>query len=193
MTQCRLSCAWLVGLFGLVLLTSGAVLADGSGGQVICLGRYALCSSAQCKPIGTDKQNVQCDCEMPPEGLNIGNSTCLSRARNLTSTFSLWDLTATKDKKAKPSLACTGDKAGAWAFCLDAPCTVANGRATCTCKLMPRSDYYTFISSCPSSDAEHRAACGKIWSGANKAELMSGYSQLWSYYADFPDLVYCPR
>ncbi len=191
MTRFRFVSLWLASLASIVILSCGAVRADTSGGQVICLGRYALCSSAQCQPIAGDKTNVKCDCELPPEGLNIANSSCQSRARNLTSTFSLWDLTATRTKKAKRSLACTGDNAGAWAFCLDAPCTESGGRATCTCKLMPKSAYYTFTASCPSSDGAQREACGKIWSGANKAELLSGYSQLWSFYADIPDLLYC--
>jgi hypothetical protein len=102
-------------------------------------------------------------------------------------------LTATEDKKAKRSLACTGDNAGTWAFCLDAPCTEGNGRATCTCELKPPSKYYTFISECPSSNAARAEICGKIWSAALQTELLSGYSQLWSFYADIPELKYCPR
>ena len=183
--------AQLVGL--LLCLPSAVALGDSSGGQVTCLGRYALCSSAQCSPIENDKDSVRCDCEVPPEGLNIGNSTCQERARNLTSTFSLWDLTPTRDKKAKRSLGCTGDNAGPWAFCLDAPCTIDGGRAACVCKLMTRADYYTFTKDCPTTDAARAETCGKIWSGALKAELLSGYSQLWSFYAEIPDLAYCPR
>ena len=177
----------------LQLLWAGASRADSSGGQIICLGRYALCSSAQCTPVANDKEHVSCACEVPPESLNIGDSTCQQRAQRLTSTFSLWDLTATKDKKAKHALACAGDQAGAWAFCLDAPCTEKDGKATCTCKLMPKSDYYTLISDCPSSDSVLAETCGKVWSGALQAELLSGYSQLWSFYADIPRLKYCPR
>lgn len=187
---------WLIGATAAAsqIFGAGGVRADSSGGQVICLGRYALCSSAQCTVIAGDKEHVSCACELPPEGLNIGDSTCQQRAQKLTSTFSLWDLTATKDKKAKRSIACTGEHAGAWAFCLDAPCTEeSDGKATCTCKLMPKSDYYTFIRDCPPSGSALADTCGKIWSGALQAELLSGYSQLWSFYADIPKLEYCPR
>jgi len=183
----------IAGVIALLVLGAEAVRADSSGGQIICLGRYALCSSAQCTPVANDKEHVSCACEVPPEGLNIGDSTCQQRAQKLTSTFSLWDLTATKDKKAKRAMACTGDHAGPWAFCLDAPCTEKDGKATCTCKLMPKSDYYTFIRDCPSSNSALADTCGKIWSGALQAELLSGYSQLWSFYANIPKLEYCPR
>lgn len=183
---------WIAAAIALLVLAT-ETRADSSGGQVICLGRYALCSSAQCTPIADDKEHVSCACEVPPEGLNIGDSTCQQRAQTLTSTFSLWDLTATKDKKAKHAMACTGDHAGAWAFCLDAPCVEKDGRATCTCKLMPKSDYYTFIRDCPSFDTTLAETCSKIWSGALQAELLSGYSQLWSFYADIPKLQYCLR
>ena len=175
-----------------MLLSAGAAWADVSGGQVVCLGRYALCSSAQCAPIENDVTHVSCACELPPDGLNIGNSSCQDRARALTSTFSLWDLTETETKAAKHSLACTGENANAWAFCLDATCSVEDGKATCRCALKPASDFYTFTPACPSSDAARAEACGKTWSGALLPELLSGYSQLWSFYDDIPKLKYCP-
>ena len=73
MAPIRFVSLWLAGLVSFVMLSCAPVRADTSGGQVICLGRYALCSSAQCQPIAGDKTNVKCDCELPPEGLNIAN------------------------------------------------------------------------------------------------------------------------
>jgi hypothetical protein len=123
----------------------------------------------------------------------VGDSTCQSRAAKLTSTFSLWDLTATTSKPAKHSLGCTGDEGGEWAFCLDAPCDVGtDGSVTCHCKLNAASDYYTFSDICPADAKQRHTLCGKLWSGALQAELLSGYSQLWSFYADIPKLEYCP-
>lgn len=166
--------------------------ADSSGGQQICEGSYALCSSAACSKDESDPTKVSCICEGPLQGLNVGDSTCQQRAAQLTSTFSLWDLTATATKPAKSSLGCTGANAGEWAFCLDAPCTVTDGVVSCTCSLSTASDYYTFTDSCPTDAAAQTAQCGKLWSAALQAELLSGYSQLWSFYADIPELVYCP-
>lgn len=41
-----------LGLLAAVVATAGGTAAaDESGGQTICLGRYALCSSAECDPI----------------------------------------------------------------------------------------------------------------------------------------------
>jgi len=190
-TRAMRSVGWA--LLALTVVAAGSARGDVSGGQVICLGRYALCSSAPCQPIENDDSHVLCDCEVPPEGLNIGESTCLERAQGLTSTFSLWDLTATESKPAKRSLACTGEQAGAWAFCLDAPCTARDGRADCTCQIKAPSDYFTLTGECPSSDGERAEICAKTWSAALQAELLSGYSQLWSFYAEIPALEYCPR
>ncbi|SFN22365.1 hypothetical protein [Dokdonella immobilis] len=167
--------------------------ANSSGGQQICDGRYALCSSAACSIDAKDPQHATCRCEGPLDGLNIGDSTCQSRAATLTSTFSVWDLTRTAKKAAKHSLACTGEDAGVWAFCLDAPCAVhADGSVTCHCTMSEASDYYTFTDACPADAKARHAACGRVWSAALQAELLSGYSQLWSFYADIPKLEYCP-
>lgn len=139
-----------------------------------------------------DPGKVFCDCEGPLEGLNVGDSSCQQRAAKLTSTFSLWDLTATTSRPAKHSLGCTGTDAGAWAFCLDAPCEIVDGQVKCHCALSAASEYYTFTGQCPADAKERHAECGKLWSGALQAELLSGYSQLWSFYADIPRLEYCP-
>lgn len=69
--------------------------ATGAGGQTVCFGAYALCSSAPCADDPLQSGKVVCDCEIPPDGLNAGNSTCESRGQQLTSTFPLWDITKT--------------------------------------------------------------------------------------------------
>jgi len=173
-------------------LVPSAAFADSSGGQLICDGTYALCSSAACEKDPDDPSKSQCRCEGPLQGLNVGDSTCLARAAQLTSTFPLWDLTATPTKPAKRSLGCTGKDAGEWAFCLDAPCEVAEGVVTCRCSVTAASDYYTFTDRFPADPAEQSKLCGGLWSAALQAELMSGYSQLWLFYADIPKLEYCP-
>ena len=144
----------------------------------------ALCSSAKCQAIDGDPGHVKCTCEGPLQGLNIANSSCPARTDQLTSTFSLWDPTATANKPAKSSLACTGSNAGKWAFCLDAPCSVEKGAVSCRCLLNPASDYYTFIDVCPSDAPSLRAACAEIWSAASQAELLSGFSQLTPFYGN---------
>jgi hypothetical protein len=176
------------------LLVSYASAADTAGGQTICLGRYALCSHAKCERIANDPGHVKCTCEGPLNGLNIANSSCQSRAQNLISTFSLKDLGVPDSPPAKRSLACTGDNAHEWAFCLDAPCNgnSDSGTVSCTCKLSLRSNYYTFAKACPANAKELHSICGEIWSAAELTELISGYSQLWSFYADTPKLEYCP-
>ena len=184
-----LACAALVAA---VLLPTIALGADTSGGQRICDGPYALCSSAKCQTIDGDPSHVKCVCEGPLQGLNIANSSCETRTDQMTSTFSLWDFTAIGHKPAKSSLACTGSNAGKWAFCLDAPCRVEKGAVSCLCQLKAPSDYYTFTNACPVGETALRAACAEVWSAASQAELLSGFSQLAPFYGNPPKLAYCP-
>ena len=181
-----------VALAATALLTINPADADSSGGTRICDGRYALCSSARCQPIDGDPTHVQCSCEGPLNGLNIGDSSCQSRTDRLTSTFSLWDITATRHKPAKRPVSSTGANANKWAFCLDAPCSADKGGVSCKCLLNAASDYTIFSSSCPTDDKALHAACAEIWSSASQAELMSGYSQLTPFYGNRPNLAYCP-
>ena len=87
----------LLQLFVCTALVATALLpriargADTSGGQRICDGPYALCSSAKCQTIDGDPSHVQCVCVGPLQGLNIADFTCQARTDQLTSTFSLWD------------------------------------------------------------------------------------------------------
>jgi len=182
--------SWFV--FPLLLALIGLARADTSGGQQICDGQYALCSSAQCQPIGGDPSKVSCTCEGPLRGQNIANSACAARENSLTSTFSLWDPTKTPTKPAKQVLGCIGANANQWAFCLDAPCSVVNGKTICQCALKPASDAYTFIDACPADAGSLKEACGNIWSAASKAELESGYSQLKATSSAAPVMAYCP-
>jgi hypothetical protein len=178
-------------LAGLLILAARPGNAADSGGQIICDSRYALCSSALCKPIPGSSSEVDCACEVPLNGLNIANSSCKARTDMLKSTFSLHDPSTAGGKAAKSALTCDGDNANVWAFCLDAPCTFENGVPTCRCVLQAKSTYYTFVDTCPSNVSALRAACGQIWSGASRAELESGFSQLAPFFGYPPNLKYC--
>jgi len=179
-------------LASVALLTIVPARADSSGGTRICEGQYALCSSAKCQAINGDPTHVKCFCEGPLNGLNIGDSSCQARTQQLTSTFSLWDLTATPRKPAKTPVSCTGADANKWAFCLDAPSSADRGGVSCACQLSPASDYTIFAPACPADAAGLHHACAQIWSSASQAELTSGYSQLAPSYGNPPKLAYCP-
>jgi len=189
----------LVRLFACIILVAtalfpiGAARADTSGGTRVCEGPYALCSSAQCQPIDGDTRHVTCACEGPLNGLNIGNYSCLKRTEALTSTFSLWDLTPTGNKPAKKSVSCSGENSGKWAFCLDAPCNVENGRVSCKCKLhRAASAFIAFVDQCPADGAALHSICAQIWSSATSKELQSGYSQLAKFYGAPSEIALCP-
>ena len=194
------------GLLGLLLLAAcspQAVFAQpggasGAGGQMVCYGEYALCSSAPCTDDPNSPGGAICDCEIPPEGLNVGNSSCESRGQQLTSTFSLWDITKTAAKPAKRSLGCEGANATAWAFCLDSTCKrTASGGAQCSCKLAPASSFYTLGGGCdeaqctaPTTPPGQKQPY-KYWSGATLTEFLSGYDQLWVFHEKIPKLNFC--
>ncbi len=180
-------------LIATALLPIGAANAGGSGGTRICEGPYTLCSSALCQPIAGEPKQVKCACEGPLNGLNIGNTSCAVRTSRPTSTFSLWDLTATGTKPAKKSLTCSGENAGKWAFCLDAHCAVENGEVSCKCTLQQKpSSFIAFVDECPADGAALHRICGQIWSSATPKELKSGYSQLTPFYGEPPEIALCP-
>lgn len=170
------------------MLTMAFSTAHAQDQNIICLGQYALCSSALCQPDEDGDGMVNCACEGPLEGLNLGaKSSCQQRGNELISTFSLWDLTATRSKPAKSVLVCEGEHQNAWAFCLDSPCRIVDGEVICSCTLAEKSDYYTFAGNC-----ETEQACQKLWSAAALPDLLGGYSALWEFEADIPKLQYCP-
>jgi len=158
-----------------------------SGGSLVCLTQYALCSSAACTVNDKDPKKMDCTCEIPGIGLNVANSSCQDRASKLMSTFSLYDIQA----KGFQAMECPSTSTN-WAFCLDAHCTDnGDGTATCSCEtITPTSKgasptYWTLGGGCGDS------ACQQIWSGATLTEFISGYSALWSFYPDVPKLRYC--
>ena len=135
---------------------------------------------------------MKCSCEGPLNGLSIGDSSCGSREDRLTSTFSLWDLTATRRKPAKTTISCNGENANKWAFCLDARCSADKGGVSCKRQPVPASDYIILTSARPADGKALHAACAQVWSSASQAELMSGYSQLAPFYGAPPKIAYRP-
>ena len=174
------------------MLAAFATRADSVGGSTVCRGRYALCSSAQCRPLTGDKDHAVCRCEGPLIGANLGNSPCAARKAKMTSTFSLADLIPAHGRTARSALHCTGSDMNRWAFCLDAPCTAIKGGAACTCKLQKISAFTVFSAGCLSDPDKVHALCAKIWSSASDDELQSGFAHLKPLYSDAPKLAYCP-
>jgi hypothetical protein len=73
-----LACAALVVT---ILLPITARSADTSGGQRICDGPFALCSSAKCQAIDDDPSHVKCTCEGPLQGFWRESSALTTRKR----------------------------------------------------------------------------------------------------------------
>ena len=99
----------------------------------------------------------------------------------------MWDLTETREKAARSVLVCEGDNQNEWAFCLDSPCKMVDGKPVCKCSMAPKSDYYTFGGDCNTDKA-----CQRLWSAARLTDLLGGYSALWPFEGNIPKLQYCP-
>jgi hypothetical protein len=173
-------------------LAAFAARADSAGGSTICHGRYALCSSAQCRPLKGDKDHVVCRCEGPLHGANIGDSPCAVRDTNIISTFSLADLIPARGHAAKTPMHCAGSDMNRWASCLDAACRPVKGGVACTCKLQAISAFTVLGAGCPSDPDKLHALCAKIWSSATDDDFAAGYAKLKPLSAYAPKLAYCP-
>lgn len=184
-------CVALVPMLAAALIAFAAQ-ADSAGESTICRGRYALCSSAQCRPLRGDKDHAVCRCEGPLRGPNIGDSPCAAREATITSTFSLADLISRHGHAAKTPLHCAGSDMNRWASCLDAPCTGIKGGVACKCKLQPISAFTVFSAGCLSDPDKVHALCAKIWSSASDNEFENLYRQLRPLHSDAPKLGFCP-
>lgn len=163
-------------------------------GNKYCVEGYALCSTAFCNPIPDNSTHVTCQCLGPFSGLNVGNTSCQSRAQRLTSTFSLQNQFTDSIPPQPPlyRVHCTGRYAGQWASCFDAPCSTAQGTVTCTCPLRPKSDNLYLSQECPTTREEYEAACSRLRSSA-MAAAYADEAILQSFYGNPPSYTECPE
>lgn len=131
---------------------------------ILCNGKYALCTSAQCIPDPRNPKMAICECVVQ-NGNNMGFSTCQQRTpsqdsnevSHVLSTFSFQEF------PNKKGMAC--QSGGVWSNCLDQPCTVNPlnpNQAICSCPLVTgSSSYLTFGGNCDTNTCKTG-----FWSGA---------------------------
>jgi len=131
-----------------------------AGGGWLCRQRYALCSSASCRPVRGKPDVVVCRCTVR-HGYSFGYRSCEERAptrRRVVSTFAL------PADEAATARGMTCPERGRWANCLDMTCTVDRrrpDRATCRCRVVESAGFRTFGGNCDT------ATCSTVvWSAA---------------------------
>jgi hypothetical protein len=151
-----------------------SVHARTSGGDVVCYGKYALCSSAKCVPVPGSKGKSVCNC-IVEDGASLGNLSCEERkprvekygAKLIYSSFSFRN-------KPWQMLKCPSGKA--WTFCLDMPCFVSPHdpkKAICTCDVKTTGEFYTEGGACNPDECSNH-----LWSAATSDALTTGTSAL---------------
>jgi peroxiredoxin len=126
-------------------------------GAWLCDQRYALCTSAACKPSTTNPNISVCRCKVS-SGYSVGFKSCQQRApkdRQLHSNFSLQSVTS-----STRVMTCT--EHGLWVQCLDVICEVDPadpGHALCRCVNMKTRNFLTFGGNC-----DTRTCASVIWS-----------------------------
>jgi peroxiredoxin len=145
-------------------------------GAWLCDQRYALCTSAACKPSPTNKNISVCRCRVKT-GYAVGFKNCDTRApkgRGLHSNFSFQDVT-----KHTGSLKCSAR--GLWVQCLDVVCEVDpkdSKHALCQCVNNRTKNFYTFGGNCDTKTCQT-----VIWSATTApfpggAQLEKGLKRL---------------
>lgn len=115
-------------------------------GAWLCDQRYALCTSAPCKPSQTDPKIGICNCVVK-RGYSVGFKSCKQRApkaNQLHSNFSLQNVNSR-------TRVMTCAARGVWTQCLDVVCHVDPDnpkRALCQCVKMETKDFLTFGGNC---------------------------------------------
>ncbi|MDX6337667.1 MAG: hypothetical protein QOG05_5007 [Streptosporangiaceae bacterium] len=126
-------------------------------GAWLCDQRYALCTSAACKPSKANPGISVCRCKVT-SGYSVGFKPCQQRApkgRQMHSNFSLQSVTT-----STRVMTCT--ERGLWVQCLDVICEVDPadpGHALCQCVNMKTRNFLTFGGNC-----DTRTCASVIWS-----------------------------
>jgi hypothetical protein len=145
-------------------------------GAWLCAQRYALCTSAACKPSKTNPEISVCRCAVT-SGYSVGFKPCQQRApkgRQLHSNFSLQSVTS-----STRVMTCT--ERGLWVQCLDVICEIDptdRGHALCQCVNMKTANFLTFGGNCDTS-----TCTSVIWSATTApfpggAQYQKGLKQL---------------
>lgn len=164
--------------------------ADSSGEFVYCMGKYALCDRAPCKPIlRTDKRSdhqfvdVVCSCSVET-GWSVGPLSCADRQpvsdKGLTFLISTYSNRFNEQEK---TLTCN-DPETVWANCYGAPCVVDPAdpkQSACTCPVS-KTPMATLGGNCL------QQSCDAIWSAAPIALDKVADAQFYAYLkANAPD------
>jgi hypothetical protein len=149
-------------VYALALTTlSGAVLSGCTGESnpdfTVCEGIYALCTTAQCRPIAGKEDTVSCDCTVQT-GYSAGLEPCkeevaTAEGKQIVSRY----------YPIKSYAICSNDRP--WANCLDSTCIVDDSdpsKAACACPVVKNQGPYVMV-----TETYDASTCTSgIWSSA---------------------------
>ena len=164
-------------LIGMLIVASGVAsgTAFAKSGFTVCKSTYALCTTAACKPIAGDKDNVACACEVRT-GYSAGRVACVE-----AKTTSEGTMVVSRYFPIKSYAQCANDRP--WAWCFDKSCVIDKNdptKATCTCSLVKDKGDYVMV-----TQAYTPATCSSgLYSSATVTDLedvthfLEGHPQL---------------
>ena len=149
----------------------------------ICRGRYALCTSAPCKPLKNKPGKTNCKCKVQ-NGYNFATRPCKTLkahktktgTRRIYSTFSINELHNGKRITECP-------KNAEWSNCLNHKCVIDPKnpkKANCECTLRKSNNSWFTMGA-----KNHHKYCEESkWSGAHKKDFYATRKFWNSYFAD---------
>jgi hypothetical protein len=114
-----------------------------------CQGKYALCTTASCKPVPGKKGLVSCDCDV-----KTGYSASTKACQEVKKTDK-GQLIYSRYYPIKSYVRCSNNRP--WAWCLDKPCIIDKNnpsKAACTCSLVKDQGDYIIV-----TDTYSKSAC----------------------------------
>lgn len=105
-----------------------------------CKSKYALCTTAACKPIPGKKGLVSCACTVH-KGYSVGSKHCQAAKQTKNG-----ELVYSRYYPIKQYVSCANNRS--WAWCLDKPCIVDKNdpsKASCSCTLAKNKGDYMIV------------------------------------------------
>ncbi|CDZ79232.1 hypothetical protein BN59_03550 [Legionella massiliensis] len=105
-----------------------------------CKSKYALCTTAACKPVPGKKDLVSCNCSVH-DGYSVGASRCKGAKQTKEG-----EVVYSRYYPIKQYVRCSNSRP--WAWCLDKPCIVDKKdptKASCACTIAKNMGDYVIV------------------------------------------------
>ncbi|KTD72658.1 hypothetical protein [Legionella tucsonensis] len=127
-------------LFILLLLTFTFPISAKTSDFTLCKSKFALCTTAPCKPMPGKKSWVSCHCSVH-NGYSVGTKPCSSVKKT-----NKGKVIQSRYYPIKSYAICKNDRP--WAWCLDSPCVIDKkdpAKAKCLCSVVRNKGPYMIV------------------------------------------------